>query len=149
MIRLEVIEMSEPSQEALTALRDYAAVVNPSENDSLISLLIRAFDMVQRSADVALLSGRYRIICDDHPGIVRAYMGGKVQGVTDGNGSPVAFNQQGRKIYLGTESYAEVEMTVEPSPAEYARLLPVVLRYATALYDGKEGRELNQILNEC
>ena len=32
---------------------------------------------------------------------------------------------------------------------EYARLLPVVLRYATALYDGKEGRELNAILREC
>ena len=149
MIRLEVIEMTEPSQEALSALRDYAAVTNPADTDLLKSFLIRAFDMVQRSADVALLSGRYRICCDDHSGIVRAYMGGKVEGVTNGSGLPVAYNQRGRTIYLGTDGYAEVEMTVEPSPADYARLLPVVLRYATALYDGKESRELYQILKEC
>ena len=28
-------------------------------------------------------------------------------------------------------------------------LLPVVLKYATAVYDGKESRELSQILREC
>lgn len=149
MIRLEVIELAMPSDDALTALRSYAAVSNPEENPSLMGLLKRAFEMVQRSADSALLEGRYRIICNDHPGIVRAYMGGKVERVIDSHGMPIQYEQRGRNIYLGNDDYAEVEMSIAPNQADYERLLPVVLRYATALYDGKTSRELNQILNEC
>lgn len=149
MIRLEVIELATPTDDALTALRSYAAVSNPGENPSLMGLLKRAFEMVQRSADIALLEGRYRILCDDHPGIVRAYMGGKVERVTDSHGMPIGYEQRGRNIYLGTDDYAEVRIRITPNPADYERLFPVVLRYATALYDGKTGRELNQILNEC
>lgn len=149
MVRLEVIEMAEPNAEALGLLRDYAAVTDRGQ-DSLLAMSLRsAFNMVQRYADKALLAGRFRICAEDHPGIVNVYMGGKVEGVTDGHGSAVSFNQRGGKVYVGTDGYCEVEFTTSVNHADYVRLLPMVMRYATALYDGKESRELNQILKEC
>lgn len=149
MVRLEVIEIEQPSEHALESLMAYASVSDEGQKDILKECLVRAFDMVQRASDTALLSGKWRISADDHPGIVRLYMGGKVETVTDCNGLPVMFNQRGRNVYVGTDEYCEVTFTTTANAIEYARLLPVVLRYATALYDGKEGRELNAILREC
>ena len=149
MVRLEVIETAQPSESAMTALMSYSAVIDEGQKDILKECLVRAFDMVQRASDTALLSGKWRISADDHSGIVRLYMGGKVETVTDCKGLPVMFNQRGRNVYVGTDEYVEVTFTTTANAIEYARLLPVVLRYATALYDGKEGRELNAILREC
>ena len=148
MVRLEVIEIEQPSEYALESLMAYASVSDEGQKDILKECLIRAFDMVQRASDTAILSGKWRISADDHSGTLRVYMNGKVESVTDGT-SPVMYNQKGRNVYVGTDEYCEVMFTTEVNEAEYARLLPVVLRYATALYDGKEGRELNAILNEC
>lgn len=148
MVRLEVIEIQEPSEYALKSLMAYASVSDEGQRDILAECLVRAFDMVQRASDTALLSGKWRISADDHSGTLRVYMNGKVESVTDGN-APVMYNQKGRNVYVGTDEYCEVVFTTEVNEAEYARLLPVVLRYATALYDGKEGRELNAILREC
>lgn len=149
MVRLEVIEMDEPGCEALDMLKDYAAVTDGGQDSVLAVSLRSAFDKVQRYADKALLPGRFRIYADEHPGIIHVYMGGKVENVTNSNGSAVSFNQRGDRVYVGTDGYCEVEFTTEVSHADYDRLLPVVMRYATALYDGKESRELNQILKEC
>lgn len=148
MVRLEVIEIEQPSEYALESLMAYASVSDEGQKDILKECLVRAFDMVQRASDTALLSGKWRISADDHSGTLRVYMNGKVESVTDGT-SPVMYNQKGRNVYVGTDEYCEVVFTTEANEAEYARLLPVVLRYATALYDGKEGRELNAILREC
>ena len=148
MVRLEVIEIEQPSEYALESLMAYASVSDEGQKDILKECLIRAFDMVQRASDTAILSGKWRISADDHSGTLRVYMNGKVESVTDGT-SPVMYNQKGRNVYVGTDEYCEVMFTTEVNEAEYARLLPVVLRYATALYDGKEGRELNAILREC
>ena len=148
MVRLEVIEIEQPSEYALESLMAYASVSDEGQKDILKECLVRAFDMVQRASDTALLSGKWRISADDHSGTLRVYMNGKVESVTDGT-SPVMYNQKGRNVYVGTDEYCEVVFTTEVNEAEYARLLPVVLRYATALYDGKEGRELNVILREC
>lgn len=148
MGRLEVIEIEQPSEYALESLMAYASVSDEGQKDILKECLVRAFDMVQRASDTAILSGKWRISADDHSGIVRLYMGGKVESVTDGT-SPVMYNQKGRNVYVGTDEYVEVTFTTTANAIEYARLLPVVLRYATALYDGKEGRELNAILREC
>ena len=148
MVRLEVIETAQPSESEMTALMSYSAVIDEGQRDILAECLVRAFDMVQRASDTALLSGKWRISADDHSGTLRVYMNGKVESVTDGT-SPVMYNQKGRNVYVGTDEYCEVVFTTEVNEAEYARLLPVVLRYATALYDGKEGRELNAILREC
>ena len=149
MIRLEVIEMAEPGTGALDALKAYAAVSDAGQDDVLNMSLRRAFDMVQRTADVALLPGTFRVCASDHPRTVNVYMGGKVQSVTDDHGLAVSHHQRGRSVFVGTDRYVEVTFTTEVNQADYDRLLPVVLRYATAIYDGKDAKELNQILKEC
>jgi hypothetical protein len=149
MIRLEVIEMAEPGTGALDALKAYAAVSDAGQDDVLKMSLKRAFDVVQRYSDVALLPGTFRVCAEDHPTTVNVYMGGKVTDVKDDRGVAVSHHQRGRSVYVGTDRYVEVIFTTEVNPADYDRLLPVVLRYATAIYDGKDAKELNQILKEC
>lgn len=150
MIRLELIEVAEPSDYALEDLKRYAAVADEAQSILLRSALANAFDKVQRTADVALLPGRWKICAEDYPRVLNVYMGGRVVSVTDGNGNAVSFNQRGRRVYVGSDDYVEVEFTTEVIPAEYARLLPVVCQYATALYDGQtDQRILNQILSQC
>lgn len=145
MVRLEVIEMAEPSCSALDALRAYAAVSDAGQDYLLSMALRRAFSMVQSFADVALLAGKYRICTDDHDGLIRVYMGGKVSEVVGAS----SFTQRGDYVHVGTDGYCEVLFRTDVNPADYDRLFPVVLKYATAVYDGKESRELNQILKEC
>ena len=146
MVKLEVIEMSEPCCVALDALKSYAAVSDAGQEYLLMIALRRAFSEVQRYADVALLSGRFRVKADDHPGLVRVYMGGVVDSVTDCRGLPVPFRQEGSNVHVDPRGYVEVAFTTTRNEAEYHRLMPVVLQYATAVYDGKDGRELNSIL---
>ena len=150
MIRLELIEVAEPSDYALEDLKRYAAVADEAQDTLLRSALANAFDKVQRTADVALLPGRWKICAEDHTRVLNVYMGGRVVSVTDGNGNAVSFNQRGRRVYVGSDDYVEVEFITEVIPAEYARLLPVVCQYATAIYDGQtDQRVLNQILSQC
>lgn len=150
MIRLELIEVAEPTDSALEDLKNYAAVVDNSQDSLLRSALVTAFDKVQRTADVALLPGRWKICAEDYPRVLNVYMGGKVVSVTDENGNAVSFNQRGRRVYVGSDDYVEVEFTTNIIPAEYCRLLPVVCQYATAIYDGQtDQRVLNQILSQC
>ena len=149
MIRLEVIELAEPMSSALEDFKLYAAVPDNTQEQLLLSALRTAMDKVQRVADSALLAGRWRVCADDHPGVVSVYMGGKVVSVTDGEGLPVSFKQRGGRVYLGSDDYVEVEFVTEPVPADYARLLPVVCQYATALYDGQDDKTLNSILLQC
>ena len=66
MIRLEVIEMQEPTMEALDALKAYAAVSDSGQNALLKIALRKAFGMVQSAADRALLCSRYVIHAEDH-----------------------------------------------------------------------------------
>lgn len=150
MIRLQIIELAEPSASALEDLKNYAAVVCGNEQDSLLkSALVTAFDKVQRMADVALLPGRWKVCADDHSGIVPVYMGGKVVSITDEYGDVVRYNQRGGRVHLSTEDYVEVEFVTDVIPANYARYMPVVCQYATALYDGQDDKVLNSILKQC
>jgi hypothetical protein len=150
MIRLELIEMAEPSADALEDLKLYAGVVDNGQDKLLFNALVTAMDKVQRTADIALLPGRWKVCAEDYPRVLNVYMGGKVEAVTNGHGLAVSFNQRGRRVYVGSDDYVEVEFTTEVIPAEYARLLPVVCEYATALYDGQtDSRILNQILAQC
>lgn len=149
MVRLEVIEMSDPGCSALDALKAYAAVSDAGQDYLLSMALRRAFGMVQSYADSALLAGTFRVCADGHDGMVRLYMGGKATEVVGASGESVSFRQCGDSVQVGTDGYVEVVFTTEVSSADYDRLLPVVLKYATAVYDGKESRELNAILMEC
>ena len=149
MIRLEVIELQEPTHEALDALKAYAAVSDNGQDYLLAMALRRAFGMVQQTANRALLAGRYIIKAADHPRTIRAYMGGQCVSVKDGDGAEVSWHQRGEFVYVGTDGPVEAEIVTHVNAADYDALLPVVLRYATAIYDGKESRELSQILREC
>lgn len=150
MIRLELIEMAEPSADALEDLKRYAGVVDNGQDKLLSNALATAMDKVQRTADTALLPGRWKVCAEDYPRVLNVYMGGTVVSVTDGKGNAVSFNQRGRRVYVGSDDYVEVEFTTEVIPAEYVRLLSVVCEYATALYDGQtDSRILNQILAQC
>jgi hypothetical protein len=150
MIRLELIELAEPSADALEDLKLYAGVVDNGQDKLLFNALATAMDKVQRTADIALLPGKWKVCAEDYPRVLNVYMGGRVVSATDSNGNAVSFNQRGRRVYVGSDDYVEVEFTTEVIPAEYARLLPVVCEYATALYDGQtDSRILNQILAQC
>lgn len=149
MIRLDVIEIEEPSSYALDGLKAYAAIATDAQDSLLLSALATAFDKVQRTADVALLPGRWQVVAEDHPGYISVYMGGRVTSVRRVDGSSVSFNQQGRRVIVGTNSDVVIEFTTEVIPANYARYITVVCQYATALYDGQDERTLNRILNQC
>lgn len=148
MIKLSVIEQGTPSESTLLALMKYAAVFDEGQKEILSSCLVRAMDMVQRYADVALLSGKWRIVASDYRGEINVYMGGTVEYVTDRHGMTVSYQQFGNKVFVGGD-YAEVVFTTEVEPAEFNVLLPVVLKYATALYDGEDAVVLNSILKEA
>ena len=149
MVRLEVIEMDVPIDESLELLKAYAGVSDDGQDAVLMMALRRALSEVQRAADVALLSGVYRVCAEDHTRTLNLYMGGKATKASDGKGGAVSFHQRGRSVYVSTDGYVEVEFTTEVNEAEYERLLPVVMRYATGIYDGLSTRELNAILREC
>lgn len=149
MVRLEVIEMQEPASEALDALKAYAAVSDAGQDYLLVMALRRAFGMVQQQANRALLAGRLIVKAADHGRNLRAYMGGQCVSVKDGDGAEVSWHQRGEFVYVGTDEPVEAEVVTHVNAADYDALLPVVLKYATAIYDGKESRELSQILREC
>lgn len=148
MVRLKVIEQGTPSDSTLSMLMKYAAVSDEGQKELLSECLVRAMDMVQRYADKALLPGKWRIVASDYHGEIKVYMGGTVEYVTDRHGMTVSYQQFGDKVFVGGE-YAEVVFTTEVEPAEFNVLLPVVLKYATALYDGEDSKELNAILKEA
>ena len=148
MVKLSVIEQGKPSEGALNMLMKYAAVFDEGQKEILSSCLVRAMDMVQKTADVALLPGKWRIVATEHSGELNVYMGGKVESVRDRHGLPISHQQFGSKVYVPGD-YAEVVFTTEVDPAQYDVLLPVALKYATALYDGSDATTLNSILKEA
>lgn len=148
MVKLKVIEQGTPSDGTLSMLMKYAAVSDEGQKEILSSCLVRAMDMVQRYADKALLPGKWRIVASDYRGEIKVYMGGTVEYVSGRQGQSISHQQFGNTVYVGGD-YAEVVFTTEVEQAEYDALLPVVLKYATALYDGEDSKELNAILKEA
>ena len=149
MIRLDVIETAEPDAQAMEDLKLYASVANTMQERLLGIALKKAFAKVQKHADTCLLAGKYCVKADDHAGMVRVYMGGKASLVLDSRGLPVPFTQVGSEVFVDTYGYVEVQFATMPNEADYERLYPVVLKYATGIYDGLGIAELNGILREC
>ena len=75
MIRLELIELAEPSADALEDLKLYAGVVDNGQDKLLFNALATAMDKVQRTADTALLPGRWKVCAEVYPGVFNVYMG--------------------------------------------------------------------------
>lgn len=148
MVKLRVIEQGAPTDGVLMMLMKYAAVFDEGQKEILSSCLVRAMDIVQRTADVALLPGRWRIVASEYNGEIKVYMGGVVENVSGRQGEAIPFKQYGDKVFVSGD-YAEVVFTTEVDTAQYDVLLPVVLKYATALYDGEGAVVLNSILKEA
>lgn len=148
MVKLRVIEQGAPTDGALMMLMKYAAVFDEGQKEILSSCLVRAMDIVQRTADVALLPGRWRIVASEYNGEIKVYMGGMVENVSGRQGEAIPFKQYGDKVFVSGD-YAEVVFTTEVDPAQYDVLFPVVLKYATAIYDGEGAVVLNSILKEA
>lgn len=129
-------------------LMKYAAVSDEGQKDILSSCLVRAMNLVQRYADVALLPGKWHIVATEHSGEINVYMGGMVESVKDRHGLPITYQQCGNKVYVSGD-YADVVFTTDVDPAQYEALFPVVMKYATALYDGSDAVTLNSILKEA
>lgn len=148
MVRLKVIEVAKPSESAVSMAMQYAGVSDEGQRAILESCLVRAFDVIQKCANKALLPGRWRVTATDYAGEVRVYMGGTVEYVSGREGERIPFRQYGDTVLLSGD-YAEVVFSTEVDEAEYDALLPVVLKYATALYDWEDTTVLNSILKEC
>lgn len=148
MVKLNVIEQGKPTDGVLDMLMQYAGVSDAGQKVILESCLVRAMDMVQRYADKALLAGRWRIVASDFSGELHVYMGGKVEYVSGRQGERLSYQQFGDMVYVPAD-YAEVVFNTEVEQAQFDVLLPVVLKYATALYDGDNTSVLNAILKEC
>ena len=148
MVKCQVIEQGTPTDEALSMLMKYAAVSDEGQKDILSSCLVRAMNLVQRYADVALLPGKWHIVATEHSGEINVYMGGMVESVKDRHGLPITYQQCGNKVYVSGD-YADVVFTTDVDPAQYEALFPVVMKYATALYDGSDAVTLNSILKEA
>ena len=148
MVKLRVIEQGAPTEGALMMLMKYAAVFDEGQKEILSSCLVRAMEIVQRTADVALLPGRWRIVASEYNGEIKVYMGGMVENVSGRQGEAIPFKQYGDKVFVSGD-YAEVVFTTEVDPAQYDVLLPVGLKYATAIYDGEGAVVLNSILKEA
>jgi hypothetical protein len=148
MVKLRVIEQGAPTDGALMMLMKYAAVFDEGQKEILSSCLVRAMDIVQRTADVGLLPGRWRIVASEYNGEIKVYMGGVVESVSGRQGEAIPFKQYGDKVFVSGD-YAEVVFTTEVDPAQYEALFPVVMKYATALYDGSDAVTLNSILKEA
>jgi hypothetical protein len=148
MVKLRVIEQEKPTDAVLDMAMQFAGVSDIGQRSILGICLVRAMDIVQRTADVGLLPGRWRIVASEYNGEIKVYMGGMVESVSGRQGEAIPFKQYGDKVFVSGD-YAEVVFTTEVDPAQYDVLLPVVLKYATALYDGEGAVVLNLILKEA
>lgn len=151
MIRKSIISSGDVELRHVQALRRYAAVPDETQDDILVHSLKRAFMAVQEEADKALLACRVRIeVTSVSAGdITRLYYGGGT--VTDVKTSRegVAYEAVGSDIFWGgSADKAVIEYETEPNEGDVEDLLPVVLQYATALYDGQDSKTLLGILRQ-
>lgn len=151
MIRIALISADLVNAQWLEAFRQYASIPSPGQDSMLSGLLTRAAFVVQEYADTSVLACSFRLSVDSvEDRRVRLYQTvAEVLSVKDATGEDVPYTQEGRTVVLGNDAPAvSVEYRTVPDLGEQERLLPVVLRYATALYDGQDNAELTKIVQE-
>lgn len=151
MIRLNLISSDDIRCDWLQELKRYASVPDDSQDALLRSLMKRAALVVQEYADSSLLACSFRLDVTDNGGSrIRLYQTvSGVTSVTDGNGGSLGYSLSGGCVSLSVPAET-VSITYDTAPdeAEIGRLLPVAIRYATALYDGQDNTELDKIIAE-
>lgn len=151
MIRLTLISSEPVSGQWLEAFRQYASIPSPGQDAMLSGLLTRAALVIQEYADTSVLACSFRLYANSvEDRSVRLYQTvSEVVSVTGAGGEEVPYSLEGRTVILGSDAAAvSVEYRTVPDLGEQERLLPVVLRYATALYDGQDNAELTKIVQE-
>ena len=117
----------------------------------LSGLLRRAALVIQEYADASVLACSFLLYSDSvEDRSVRLYQTvAEVVSVQDADGEKVPYRLEGRTVVLRQDvGEVTVEYRTAPVSGEQERLLPVVLRYATALYDGQDNTELVKIIQE-
>lgn len=136
----------------LGELKQYAAVPD-SSRDAMLGEIVKAAALrVQEYADVAFIATRLQLTARPVGGRVKLYEGGgDISSVISARtGASLDYERTGDELTVcGYDGPVVVTYTTDPSEGEQVRLKPVVLRYATAVYDGRETSELNAILNEA
>lgn len=151
MISLSLISAPTIPEQNLDEFREYASIPGHGHDVMLRDLLLRAALVVQEYADKSVLPCTFRLDVTEYGGgkIFLYQSPAKVLSVTGSDGSPLAWTLSGKSLSVErTSSDVSVVYRTEPVPGEAQRLMPVVLRYATALYDGQDGSELDKIITE-
>lgn len=151
MIRLVVTHSEDTPCIWLQELKRYAAVSDDSQDALLKGLLYRAVLTIQEYADVSLLPCTFRLtVTDNESDRIRLYQTVlSVESVKDGKGEDIPFSVSGGRVQFGCmPETVVVEYTTSVEESSVCRFLPVVLRYATALYDGQDNDELSKIITE-
>lgn len=149
MIEVSIIERGEPEAGWMTLFREYASIPDGSPERVLNALLVRAVLRVQEYADRSLLPCTMRVHDSEAAGGVRLYQSvDEVVSVTDNYGNAVDYTLEGRGVTVSAEAVT-VTYRTEPVQGDIDQLLPVVLQYATALYDGAATGTLTSILKQC
>ena len=151
MIRLELISSEDIKCAWLQELKRYAAVADDSQDSLLRSLLKRAALVVQEYADTSVLACSFRLYVSGWDiRTVQLYQTvSSVTKVTDENGFEVPYAHSGKLLTLMRNCKSViVEYGTVVNEYEFERLSAVVIRYATALYDGQDKSELDKIIYE-
>ena len=156
MPKLKTLRIVQPAPmlaALLGELKQYASVPDTSRDAMLAEIVKAAALRVQEYADVAFIAVQLQLTATPSGGRVKLYEGGgEISSVTSARtGASLDYERAGDVLTVyGTDSGpVVVTYTTDPSEGEQVRLKPVVLRYATAVYDGAETDELNAILNEA
>lgn len=147
MIRLSLISTEGIGCEDLSELRRYASVPEESQDALLRKLMLRAAVAVQEYADESVIPCTFRLTVTDNTDTeVKLYQ--SVSEVVSVEGAS-SWSLSGRILTLkGASGTVTVTYRTQPEEGERQRLMPVVLRYATALYDGLGSDELSAIVRE-
>ena len=152
MIRIDVIQSAEPTQNQREQFKQYASVPDNSRDALLEGCLKRAMLEVQSYSDKALLDCTFELTATDvrKGDSIKLYRGGSVvESVKNGKGEDIGFRQEDGLIVLDQAAKTVVvryRNTVKGSELE--RLQPVVWQYAVGLYDGEDPRTLANILKQ-
>lgn len=143
-----------PSAAQLASFKEYAAMNGGASDAMLTDMLRRAMVAVQEWEDKTLLAASVKITAtareDDPTAPVTLYGWPlSVASVADGDGNAVDFSLIGRQVFPKAGAAALViDYTTAPVEGIVNPLLPKVYRYACALYDGMDAKDLNAILME-
>lgn len=135
----------------LPVLKRYAGAVDDSQDAILQQMLTAAALEVQDRADRSVLACEMELRIDNNTrDAVRLYQTpGSVLSVATPDGTAVDYAVEGREVRTsGIFPALVIIYTTMPDKAEQARLMPLVMQYATALYDGQTD-EVEKILSQC